>query len=397
MHATHVITRLVVGGAQENTIASILGLNKKPGFSANLITGTETGPEGSLENSFSSHKELLVHMPELIRAIHPWKDFLAYRHLTRNFRSTQPDIVHTHSGKAGILGRLAAHKAGVPLIIHTIHGPSFGPFQGPLSNWLFTSAERRAGRVTHHFVAVADAMISQYRLAGIGKHQQYTKILSGFDLAPFLSAIVKPELKEKLGINDRDFVVGKIARLSDLKGHEHLLNSAPRLVKKCPNIKFLLVGDGPLRNRFQEQVTQMGLKDHFIFTGLVRPDEVTDYVALMQVLVHLSAREGLPRALPQAMAAGKPVVAMDCDGAREVCLDGQTGFLIPHGNTQALITSILELQHSPALCDHLGEQGREWVQNRFPVQKMVDDLHSLYLKLWETRGAKSPSHRQAQG
>ncbi len=188
MRVTHVITRLIVGGAQENTIASVLGLRQKPGLEVELISGPSPGPEGSLENAFAGAPHILTILPELVRPVHPFKDLLVRRRLENIFRGTRPDIVHTHSGKAGILGRLAAARAGVPLILHTIHGPSFGSFQNAPANFIFRAAERRAAKVTTHFVSVADAMTEQYLAAGIGRPAQYTKILSGFELAPFLAA-----------------------------------------------------------------------------------------------------------------------------------------------------------------------------------------------------------------
>src|SRR5690242_15832794 len=137
MRVTHVITRLIVGGAQENTVATVLGLHATPNLQVNLISGPTRGPEGSLENRFKRNPSLLTLVPSLVRPVHPLKDFFALQQLTKIFRATRPDIVHTHSGKAGILGRLAARRAGVPVIVHTIHGPSFGNFQGALANLIF--------------------------------------------------------------------------------------------------------------------------------------------------------------------------------------------------------------------------------------------------------------------
>src|SRR5579859_4715320 len=187
MRVIHVITRLIVGGAQENTVASVLGLRQKPGLEVTLISGPSLGPEGSLEGVFDTCPGGLRLEPQLVRPVHPLKDLSALRHLESLFRKERPNIVHTHSGKAGILGRLAAARAGVPVIIHTIHGPSFGDFQSALPNLLFRSAERHAGRVTTHFVVVAEAMTRQYLEAGIGHEAQYSRIFSGFDLQPFLS------------------------------------------------------------------------------------------------------------------------------------------------------------------------------------------------------------------
>jgi glycosyltransferase involved in cell wall biosynthesis len=381
MRVIHVITRLIIGGAQENTLASILGLQKITGMEVLLASGPETGPEGSLESCLCPSPGTLIAVPELVRPLHPWKDTLAWRHLTRLFRAQCPDIVHTHSGKAGYLGRLAARRTRVPVIIHTIHGPSFGDFQGPFANFLFRSAERQAGKATTHFVAVADAMIRQYLAAGIGQSAQYTKIFSGFPLEPFLSATNDPGMRARWQIGPDDLVIGMIARLFKLKGHDDLFEAAPELVRAQPKMKFLLVGDGLWRERFQQRVRAMNLEKHFIFTGLVPPSEIPRLVGIMDILVHLSRREGLPRALPQALAAGRPVVAYDCDGANEVCLDNETGFLVQPGDLPGLTARLVQLAGDPALRERLGCRGREFVRERFGVEQMVDHLYALYLKL----------------
>jgi glycosyltransferase involved in cell wall biosynthesis len=387
MRITHVITRLIIGGAQENTLSSVLGLRHKPGLEVKLISGPVTGPEGSLE---SLDPELIT-VPHLVRPVHPLKDLLALRELEHLFRRTTPDVVHTHSGKAGILGRLAASRAGVQTIIHTIHGPSFGCFQGILANTLFRGAERRAARVTTQFVTVADAMTKQYLAAGIGRREQYTRIFSGFNLAPYLTAQKDSELREKLGFGSSDIVVGTIARLFKLKGHDDLLAVAPEIVRRNPRMKFLLVGDGEWRDRFQRKVRALGLEKHVVFAGLISPDQVARYVGAMDALVHLSLREGLPRALPQALAAARPVIAYDCDGAREVCINDQTGFLLEPGDLSGLIDRVLRLANDSALREKLGQAGCEFVRERFSVERMVDQLHSLYLKLASDAGNRQHS------
>ena len=393
MRVTHAITRLVVGGAQENTIASVLGLRNIPGLDVDLISGPTTGPEGSLEPKFKDAPTALTIIPELVRPVHPWNDFIALRKLTRIFRQRQPHIVHTHSGKAGVLGRLAAAKAGVPVIIHTIHGPSFGQFQGDFANWLFRTAEHRAARVTTHFVTVADAMRDQYLAAGIGKPENYTRIFSGFNLKPFLSATNDPALRARYGLKPDDVVIGKIARLFKLKGHDTLFAIAPQLIQGCPNIKFLLVGDGEWRGRFENMARESGLQDRFVFTGLVPPDQIPSLLGIMDILVHLSEREGLARALPQALAASKPIVVFDCDGAREVCKDGETGFLIRPGHLNGLTERLLLLVRNPTLRTELAARGRAFVQSNFAVEQMVENLHRLYLKLAD---ARRQAHRAAK-
>src|SRR5215469_6740192 len=320
-------------------------------------------------------------VPELVRPVHLLKDWIALRKLEHILRAQAPDIVHTHSSKAGILGRLAAKRARVPTIIHTIHGPPFGAFQGTAANLIFREAEKFAARVTDHFIVVADAMTEQYLAAGIGHPEQYTKVFSGFKLEPFLAANNDREVRSALGIASDDFVIGKIARLFKLKGHDDLFAIAPELVRQNSKIKFLLIGDGPWRGRFEGLARNHNLEKHFIFTGLVPPDQVSKYTGIMDSLVHLSLREGLPRALPQAMAAGKPVVAYDCDGAREACRDGDTGFLIQPGDLASLKNRLLQLTGDPLLCRKLGQAGREFARENFPVEKMIRDIYNLYMKL----------------
>lgn len=381
MRVTHIITRLIIGGAQENTLATVDGLRQISGLEVHLVSGPTTGPEGSLATGIQN----LTVVPELVRAIHPLKDALALRKLEKTLREQKPDIVHTHSGKAGILGRLAAKRAGVPIIIHTIHGPSFGKFQSAPANFVFRTAEKYASHRTTHFIIVADAMKNQYLKAGIGKPEQYTKIFSGFALEPFLGAKNDIEVRKKLGIAPDDFVIGKIARLFKLKGHDDLFAIAPELVRQNPKLKFLLIGDGPWRERFENLAKSRQLENHFVFTGLIPPVEVPKYTGIMDALVHLSFREGLPRALPQALAASKPVVAYDCDGAGEACRDGQTGFLIQPGDFTTLKSRLLLLASDPVLCQKMGQTGREFVRENFPVEKMVRDIYNLYMKLASER------------
>lgn len=381
MRVTHLITRLIVGGAQENTIASVLGLRERHGLDVHLLAGPTHGPEGTLEPLIASAPGVLTIEPSLVRPVHPWHDLIALNRLTRLLREQQPDLVHTHSGKAGVLGRLAARRARVSLIVHTIHGPSFGAFQGALANAIFCAAERRAARVTTHFVTVANAMIEQYLATGIGRRAQYTRVFSGFDLAPFLTTTNDAQLRARLNLAPDDLVIGKIARLFRLKGHDDLFAVAPDLARRCPRAKFLLVGDGAWRGRFEQMAADRGLRERFVFTGLVPPADVARYIGIMDVLVHLSRREGLPRALPQALAAGKPVVAYDCDGAREVCFNNETGFLVRPGDTSRLVESLLALADNADLRHAFGRRGQAFVRRHFSVETMVDSLYRLYQDL----------------
>ena len=385
MKITHIITRLVVGGAQENTVATVLGLRGKPGVEVKLISGPTTGPEGSLENEAAKIPGLLTLVPELVRPVHPLKDFIALRKLEKVLREQKPGIVHTHSGKAGILGRLAAKRAGVPVIIHHIHGPSFGNFQGAPANFIFTAAERHAAKVTDHFFCSADAMTKIYLAAGIGKPSMFTRIFSGFAVGQFLAAQNDSAFRRQLGFSPDDFIIGKIARLVPLKGHADLFSAFKTMLPECPRARLLVVGGGGLRTELEALARNLGLAGKIVFTGLVPPSEVPRYVGIMDCLAHLSAfPEALSRALPQALAAGKPVVAYNFDGADEICLENETGFLVCTGDTDAAAQRLLQLANNSALREKFGQRGQEFVRENFSVEKMVDDQYAVYRKLLES-------------
>jgi glycosyltransferase involved in cell wall biosynthesis len=311
---------------------------------------------------------------------------LALVQLTRLLHDRRPDLVHTHSGKAGVLGRLAARRAGVPVILHHIHGPSFGPFQGPAANWVFTAAERRAARATTHFVCSANAMTRIYLGKGIGRPEMFTRVFSGFRVEPFLSATNDPALRSRLGLPAEAFVIGKIARLAPLKGHEDLFEALRALLLQWPSARLLIIGDGPLRARLEARGRELGLADRIVFTGLLPPAEVSRYVGVMNCLAHLSSREAVSRALPQALAAGKPVVAYDFDGADEVCLEGKTGFLVRAGDVQRVANRLLELAKDSALRERLGRTGQDFVKHEFPVEGMVEKIYQLYRWLLQQNG-----------
>ena len=325
-------------------------------------------------------------IPDLVRPVHLLKDFIALRKLEKILREQKPDLVHTHSGKAGILGRLAAKRAGVPIIIHHIHGPSFGNFQGALANAVFTAAEKAAAKVTDHFFCSAAAMTKLYLDAGIGKPEMFTRIFSGFQLEPFLNTTNDLALRNRLGLDVSHFVIGKIGRIFKLKGHADLVTAFAKILPQVPHARLLFVGDGSLRREIENQIHSLGLEGKVIFTGLVPPAEVARYVGIMDCLAHLSYREALSRALPQALAAGKPVVAYDFDGAEEVCLENQTGFIVCTGDTDAAAEKLLLLARNPGLRLAFGMNGENYIRENFAIEKMVEDQYAVYLKLAAQRG-----------
>jgi glycosyltransferase involved in cell wall biosynthesis len=287
--------------------------------------------------------------------------------------------VHTHSSKAGILGRWAAKKAGCKNVVHTIHGLAFTASTSPLVNGVYKLLERKAAPLTSKIVCVADAMREQSLAAGIGKREQYVTIYSGMETGPFVNPPVsRAEIRRQLGLAEENIVVGTIARLFDLKGHDDLLDLAPELCGKFPNLRFLWVGDGTLRGQFESRMNQMNLRDRFILTGMVPPSRVPELTGAMDILVHPSRREGLARALPQAQLAGKPVIAYDIDGNREGLVDGQTGFVLPPFDKNKLCDVLTKLLGDESLRNSMGIAGKDFAMKRFDAGVMVDRLDDLY-------------------
>jgi glycosyltransferase involved in cell wall biosynthesis len=388
MRIAHIITRMMIGGAQENTLYNCQDLIRHFGDDVLLITGPETGPEGDLLSRNTGTPVPVQYLPELRRAIHPSQDLQAYRAIKRALREFQPDVVHTHSAKGGILGRLAASSLGVKAIVHTVHGAPFHPYQPYVARRFFQWCEWYAARHCHRLISVADAMTDLMVTANIAPRDKFVTINSGMEVEPFLAANQhRQTMRQRLGYTDHHIVIGKIARLFPLKGHDDLIGAAHDVVKYHPHVRFLLIGEGILRPQLERQIAAAGLTAHFHFAGLVDPGEIPKYLAAMDVLVHTSLREGLARALPQALIAGKPVVSYDIDGAREVCLDGETGFLVPPRDRERLADALSTLVKDATVRERLGQQGRQQFTDSFRHERMTRQIRQLYLELLGTKAA----------
>lgn len=377
MKICHVITRMIVGGAQENTLLSCRGA-LEAGHDVTLVTGPSPGPEGELLKRVSCPGLKIVECPWLVREIAPLSDLKAFSHLKKLFRTERYDVVHTHSSKAGIVGRFAARAAGVPLVVHTIHGLAFHRYEKFWKNLLYIACERAAAPCGKRIYAVAQAMIDQSLAAGVGSPDQYKVVYSGMELDRFLHAKPDPELRKKLGIPEDAVVLATLARLFPLKGYEQFLPVAVKLAKELPQIHCLIIGNGTMMEEIREFIRKEGVESRFSFAGLVAPGEVGNYLALASVLVHFSLREGLPRAAVQALAAGKPVIAYALDGTPEVVIPGKTGYLLKPGDRAGAEAAIRELVANPALAAELGANGRRLVESRFGWKTMSDTLLKDY-------------------
>jgi glycosyltransferase involved in cell wall biosynthesis len=392
MKIVHIITRLILGGAQENTLITCKLLARR-GHDVTLVTGPALGPEGDLYEQAKDKRFKFIVLNDLRRQINPHYDVPAYFHIKEILRKLKPDIVHTHSAKAGILGRYAADALRrkppgsswgfKPKIVHTIHGLAFHPYQNAIINKFYIAVEKAAGRRTDAFISVADAMTNQALTAGIGSPDKFVTAYSAIDEDDFLKPIPDDEInrfRNKYAILPEAVVLITIARLFHLKGHDFLIESARRLADKFPNVMWLFVGDGILADKYKKRIGDLGLGHRFRFTGLLSPDKIPLAIQSSDILVHCSLREGLARTLPQAMLCGRPAVSFDIDGAREV-VNENTGRLIEPKNVEQLTAACAELIGDRALREKLGRQGRESVKTRFAPDTMVDTIEAVYRRL----------------
>jgi len=384
----HIITRLILGGAQENTLITCKLLAQR-GHNVTLVTGPALGPEGDLYEFAQNQEFKLIILNDLRRQINPHYDMPAYFQIKDILRELKPQIVHTHSAKAGILGRYAAHSlkgkwgAGLPKVVHGVHGLAFHPYQSEMLNKFYIAVEKAAAKRTDFFVSVADAMTNQSLAAGIGSPDKYATAYSAIEEEDFLRPISdeqKKQFRQKYAIPEDSIVLVTIARLFHLKGHEFIIESAKKLAEQFPKVIWLFVGDGILAERYKSWIGGLGLGHRFRFTGLLPPKMMPVVLQSSDILVHCSLREGLARTLPQAMLCGRPAICFDLDGAREV-VNENTGRLIAPENVEQLTAACAELVQDKGLRKKLGVQGREFVKEKFSPGTMVDTIEAVYRRL----------------
>lgn len=382
----HISTRLILGGSQENTVLSCAG-QADDGHEVSLVFGPIEGPEGTMLPEVESHGGIEpIETPDLVRPLDPRRDLRGLRSLERLIRDRRPDVVHTHSSKAGILGRAAAWRAGVPAVVHTIHGLPFHPYQSKWRNRTYITAERWAARRCHAIATVADAMRDQALAVGIGTPSQYRTIRSGMVVEPYLDdGETRAEARRRLGLPEDAFIVGTVARLAELKGHDDLLDALGESMKADPRLHLLWVGDGWWSERLLSRVRDLGLQDRVHAPGLVPPETIPGWIRAMDVVAHPSYREGLPRAVVQGLLSSRPVIAYDLDGAPEVCRHEETGILVAPGDRAALQEAVLRLKADEDWGRRLGAAGRSACRGPFDHRTMVRALDDLYRRVLHRR------------
>jgi glycosyltransferase involved in cell wall biosynthesis len=367
----HLITRLELGGAQQNTLYCVEHHDRER-FSIGLWAG-----EGGIldARARSMHDADVRMLPWLVHPIDPARDAIAVTRLAMMLRGV--DLVHTHSSKAGILGRAAARLAGVAGIVHTVHGWSFNDVQPAVSRRLYVEAERAAARVTDRLVCVARFDRDRGLAAGIGHPSQYRIVRSGIDPSLYVApAGARERLRETLGAGPGDVVVGAIANFKPQKGPLDFVEAARRALSRDPRLRFFIAGDGELRPAAERAIAEAGLGDAIRLLGW--RDDVPELFAAMDIFVLTSLFEGLPRVVLQAMAASVPVVATDTGGVAEVVIDGETGRLVPRGDPAAAAKTILALAEHPEARRRFADAARSRLGGEFDIRCMVRELEDLY-------------------
>jgi glycosyltransferase involved in cell wall biosynthesis len=378
LRVLHVITRMIVGGAQENTILSCALIDPHC-FPSTLLTGPETGVEGELHTESRARGVQLLVEPNLVRRLSPWHDLIATFRLWRAMRGGRYDVVHTHCSKAGILGRLAAWLAGVPVIVHTSHGWSFNEHQPRHLRRLYIWLERICARFSSAIVVVGTPDRDEGLAMGIGCQEQYRLIRSGIEIQSYRDVTIsRDQARDRLGVPRESFVIGSVGRLGEQKSPLDLLAAFERVAAARPDAQLVYVGDGPQRGLLESAVARAGLQDRVHLAGLRR--DVPELLRAFDVFALASRWEGLPRVFPQAMAAGLPIVATLVDGAPDAITPGENGWLVEVGDTAAMADRLCALAADPACARRMGAAGRARVE-RFSAQRMVEDLAEMYGQL----------------
>jgi len=383
-----IISRLNIGGPAIHTILLTHHLNDEQ-FESYLVTGKEDPSEGNMLSLADAKGVKPIQLGALGRKIAPLRDLKAGLQIWRILRRIKPDILHTHASKAGVLGRLAAMAAGVPIRIHTFHGHVLQEY---FSGWVsrtFVRIERALARRTHVVIGVSREVCNQLMAMGIGDSKTVRHISIGLELAQFTDCDVhRGELRRELGIPGDVALIGIVARLVPIKGHKVFFEAARRLHdQRAGKVKFLVVGDGELRQPLAKEAQDLGLEDQVIFTGF-RSDLKRIYADLDGVALS-SYNEGTPVALIEALAAGRPGVATRVGGVPELIEDGVTGFLIDSGDAGAMADRLGWLLDHPEEARQMGARGRQRVIPSYCIEQLAKNLRQLYLELADKKGVLS--------
>ena len=394
----YIITRLDKGGSAETTLLTVSLLNRER-YEVFLIHGFTLESNMSPEEKEAVQHDLVMAedkgvkvfvIPSLVRRLSFKNDLLAFISIYRLIKQIKPHIVHTHTSKAGVLGRLAAYLAGVPIIIHTPHGHVFHSYYGLILTNIFVFAEKISSFMTNKIIALTEKEKVEHLEKGIASTEKFTIIHSGVKLDYFMNMSIDIKAKKKeLGIPPGYNVVGTIGRLVPIKGYKYLISDAKMIVEEIDKPVFVIVGDGYLKLELEKYAEDVGVRKDIIFTGW-RSDS-SDILCLFDIFVLPSLNEGMGRVIIEAMTLGKPVVASSVGGILDLIKEGENGILVPPRDPDSLGKALLQLIRNKDLAEELGENGKAMVYPEFDISVMLKKIDGLYESLLSKL---APSGRQ---
>jgi len=387
LRVLHLITRLDKGGSAEDTLLAVKGLDKTK-FEVTLMSGPVEDPGQDREKEIEESGIRHIFISELVRDVSLFKDLKAFLKIYRVLRKEKFDIVHSHTSKAGFLGRLAAKLSGVPISIYTPHGHVFFGYFSPLKTKIFILLEKLASPLTDKITALTNGEKEDYLSHKIAGERRLVVICSGVDLNKFkeLPSDEKLKIKKELGIPESSLLVGTVGRLVPVKGPEFLIEASKIILTKYPDSYFIFAGDGPLRQSLEMKARRMGVRENIIFLGW--RDDVPRIISILDVFVLPSLNEGMGRVLVEAMALRKPIVASRVGGIPDLVAHGKNGFLVPPQDPRELAKFIQLLLEDREKREEMGSAGQKIISN-FSKERMIEDTERLYEELRMQKNIKS--------
>ncbi|MFH1996225.1 MAG: glycosyltransferase family 4 protein [Candidatus Omnitrophota bacterium] len=386
MKIAHIITRLDRGGSSD-VVLTLFQRFLALGHDVTLIYGkTDDYPEG-FPPILERNRQRIKYLPFLRREINVFRDPLSFYTLVSILRKGSFDLVHTHTSKAGFLGRLAARVAGVPMIVHAPHGHIFYGYHGRLTSGVFIFLEKMAARWCDRIITLTGMGKRDHIRFGIAAPDKFVPIYCGIDLERFEApANGSAGIRRELGIADGDPVIGTVSRLVPIKGCENFIRAFKGIQSDIPNARAVIVGDGPLRAGLEGLTKELGLEREVIFTGarIDTPELLREF----DVYVQSSLNEGLGRSIVEAMASGRCVVATRVGGVPEIVEDRVTGILVEPEDPEALRAAVVGLLRDDASRAAFGDRGRVRANELFGEDRMIERTERLYRELAEGKGAK---------
>jgi len=380
-----IIARMNIGGPALHVTFLTAGLEPK-GFKTVLVSGVENPGEGSLKDWARTRGVEPIVIPEIVgEASFRFRDVKAILKAYHLIRKERPLIVHTHTAKAGFVGRIAARLAGVPLVVHTYHGHVLQGYYSPLKTWLLRRMEQALALFTDRLVAVSERIRQDLVNYGVAPRGKIVVIPLGLELEQFRELEgYRGKLREELGIGEKAPLIGIVGRLAPIKNHRLFLETAALVSAEIPQARFIVVGDGLLRPELERYAAQLGLNGRLFFLGWRR--DLPHIYADLDALVVSSKNEGTPVSAIEAMASGLPVVATKVGGLPDLIEDGKTGILVEPGSAEAMAQALVELLRNPRMAEQIGRLAQARVLERYTTQRLLQDVEDLYLELLSQKG-----------